>query len=166
MLWPQLSKIQTEPLNENDLKALKKAQSENNLSRPVFNTTDEKGNLVEISADNARQKKDGTGQIMLDSPSARLDDNGNVLEFGATQGVYNQETKILSLQNGVTLKDSDNNLLETDHLTADMQNNIATSKTPAKLTTNQGVIEGQSVVIDQQNQTTTFKGPAKAVINP
>lgn len=166
LLWPQLSKIKTEPLDASDLKALKQAKTANTLSKPIFNTLDEKGNLVEISADNAKQKKDGTNNIILNKPSAKMNDNGDVLQFDATQGTYNQETKILILQNGVRLQDSNNNILETNHLTADVNKNIATSDSPAKLITDQGVIEGQSVVIDQQNQTTIFKGPAKAVINP
>jgi len=166
VLWPQISKIETSPLTQADLKALKSAETENTLLKPTFNTQDDKGNPVEISASNARQAKDEESIITLDNPEARIDDNGRVLQFNAQSGVYNQTSKILTLNDMVTIQDSQNNILETGNITADINKNIATSTSPAKLTTPQGTLEGQSVIIDQANQITTFKGPAKAVINP
>ena len=166
VLWPQLSKIETSPLTQADLKALKSAETENILLKPTFNTQDEKGNPVEISASNARQAKDEDNVVTLDNPSAKINDQGRILEFNAQKGVYNQSTKMLTLENNVMIRDSQNNILETGNITADINKNIATSTSPAKLTTDQGTIEGQSVIIDQENQITTFKGPAKAVINP
>lgn len=166
ILWPQLSKIETSPLTQNDLQALQNAEKENILVQPTFNTQDEKGNPVEISASNARQSKSQENIVTLDNPSATLHDNGRILKFDATNGAYNQTTKILTLENSVVIQDSSNNILETDNITADINKNIATSNSPAKLTTPQGTLEGQSVIIDQANQITTFKGPAKAVINP
>jgi lipopolysaccharide export system protein LptC len=166
LLWPQLSAIQTEPLNERDLKALKQAEKQNTLLRPVFNTVDVNGKPIAIKADSAVQNRNNIDQIILTSPAATMNDNGSILEFHANDGVYNQSDKILDLANGVVLKDSNNNVLTTDSLTADINQGKAISQSPATLTTKEGVIEGQSVIIDQQNQTTIFQGPAKAVINP
>lgn len=166
LLWPQLSAIQTEPLNENDLKALKQAETQNTLLNPVFNTVDDKGKPIAIKADSAVQNRNNKDEITLTGPAATMQDNGRTLEFHANEGVYNQSDKILDLTNGVILKDSDNNVLTTQSLTADIKNNTAISHAPATLTTKDGVIEGKSVIIDQQNQTTIFQGPAKAVINP
>ncbi len=166
ILWPQLSKIETEPLSPQDVKALRQAESQNTLLRPVFNTLDSKGNPVTISADNAVQKRDQDDFVILEKPSASMNDNSRILQFNADNGEYNQTTKILTLSNNVTIQDSDNNVLEVEDITADIQKNIAYSDSPAKLTTNHGTIEGQSVILDQENQITIFKGPAKAVINP
>lgn len=166
ILWPQLSKIETSPLTLDDVNALKKAKTENNLSNPTYNILDSKGNPVELSASNARQNKSEKNSILLDNPSAKIINNGDTFQFKAKNGVYDQSAKILTLSNGVRIKDSNNNIFETEKLTTDINKNIATSTTPAKVTTPKGVIEGQSIVIDQENQTTIFKGPAKAVINP
>lgn len=166
VLWPQLSKIETSPLTEKDVKALKRAKTENTLIKPTFNTVDSKGNPVEISATNARQSKAEKNTITLENPSAKMNDNGRILQFEAQSGLYDQSNKILLLRDGVKLQDSQNNTLETESLTADIKNNIAKSDSPVTLTTDQGVIEGQSVIIDQEKQTTIFQGPAKAVINP
>ena len=165
ILWPQLSKIETSPLTQADIKALKRAETENTLSNPTFNTLDSKGNPVQISASNAKQNRVEKDTIILENPSASLNDNGRILQLQAKDGTYNQSNKILTLNDNVVLKDSQNNILKTQSLVADIQNNIAKSDMPTTLETKQGVISGQSVIINHENQTTIFKGPAKAVIN-
>ena len=165
IIWPQITRIETEPLNERDIQALREAETNNTLLNPVFNTLDGKGNAVLISAETASQNRNDKDSVKLLNPSASMKDSNQTLEFQANEGTYNQTTKTLNLENKVVLKDDQNNILETEQLTANIEKNIATSNKPARLTTEKGYIEGQSVIIDQENQTTIFKGPAKAVIN-
>ena len=166
ILWPQLSKIEMAPLSQNDLQALKSAKTQNTLLNPTYNTVDANNRPVEIHAGEARQNKNKQNEVFLDKPNAKLNDNANILELRADKGIYNQDTKILNLNQAVVIKDSENNVLETENLIANINTNKATSTGAAKLTTNQGVITSTNgVIIDQQNQTTIFQGPAKAVIN-
>jgi LPS export ABC transporter protein LptC len=166
ILWPTLSKIETEPLTVRDIEALRDAETQNQLLNPTFNTTDSQGRLVTIKAQEATQAKSSSDRIFLNAPSAQMNTGDDALQFQADQGVYDQSTKIIQLNNNVTIKDADHNILTTDGLTANIDAGTATSNTPAKITAQQGTIEGQSVIIDHTAQTTTFKGPAKAVINP
>jgi LPS export ABC transporter protein LptC len=163
-LWPQLTKIETVPLTQQDVKALKQAETENRLLNPIFTTVTVDGKPVSVTAASARQSKSNDDQIFLTDPFATMADNGNQLELKASTGVYNQNQKILNLSNGVEIKDEQNNVLTTRNMTADMNNNIARSNTEATLTTDIAVITGQSVTIDQINQKTIFHGPARAVI--
>ena len=165
IIWPQISDIETAPLTKEDLTALQEAESENRLLNPVFNTLDSEGKPFAISAQEARQKRDDNKKLYLVSPTAEMDSNDNKLYLEAAEGEYNQEQKILVLNKGVILKDKKNNILTTESLTTSIIDGTAESQTPAKLKTDQGVIEGQAVIIDHQKQTTTFQGPAKAVIN-
>jgi lipopolysaccharide export system protein LptC len=165
ILWPQLSKIEPTPLNRDDLAALKQAETENTLINPVFNTVDEKGRPVMITAEDARQNREEKDMITLISPKASLNDDNAVFTIEAQDGQYDQGNKRLTLENNVVIINDQGVRLETQSLTTDINNNIVQSNSAAKLTSEQGTIEGQSVIIDRNNQTTTFKGPAKAVIN-
>ena len=165
IIYPQLSNIETSPLTKEDLTALQKAETENNLLKPVYNTLDSEGQPFSITAEEARQERDNSEKVYLVKPTAEMNAEDNKLYLNAADGEYDQNKKILILKNGVTLKDDQNNVLTTDDLTTSLADNKAESKSPAKLTTDQGVIEGRSVSIDHKNQTTTFQGPAKAVIN-
>jgi len=164
-LWPHLGKIETVPLTAKDVKALKQAETENRLLNPVFTTVTVDGKPVSITATSAKQSKSDDDNIFLSNPLAILSDNGNTLELKAKNGTYNQNDKILNLSNGVEIKDSKNNVLVTNDITADITANIAKSKAEATLTTDIATITGQSVTIDQLQQKTTFRGPARAVIN-
>ena len=164
ILWPQLSDIEVAPLTDQDLTALQEAKQQNLLLNPVYNTLDEKGQPFSITAKEARQQRNDD-KIFLTNPTAEMNDENNTLYLEANQGEYNQDQKTLILSNGVTLKGRNNSVLTTDDLTTSILDVTARSQSPAKLTTDKGVIEGQSVSIDRQKQTTTFQGPAKAVIN-
>lgn len=166
IIWPQISHVQTVPLNQDDLKALQSAERENSLLRPVFNTLDDQGRPFSITAESARQSREAEETIFLTAPKAEIQDNQAAIYYlEAQSGIYDQNEKILTLGDGVSLRDTDNNVLTTDKLITIITQNRAQSEGPATLTTNQGKIEGQSVIIDHQNQTTVFQGPAKAVIN-
>tara|TARA_B100001750_G_C15440499_1_gene563287 strand:+ start:260 stop:889 length:630 start_codon:yes stop_codon:yes gene_type:complete len=166
LIWPQISDIETAPLTQQDISALQEAQSENLLLNPVFNTLDDKGKPFSITAHEARQNRDDRDKIVLTAPAAEMNNDDNTFYLEAENGEYDQMRKTLILNNDVVLKDKKNNVLTTQDLTTSIADGKARSNSPAKLTTTQGSIEGQSVIIDQQNQTTTFQGPAKAVINP
>ncbi len=95
-----------------------------------------------------------------------MDEGENAVQFEANEGVYDQDKKIITLQDNVVIHGVDDTTLTTQGLTANIHTGIATSTSPAILETQQGTIQGQSVTIDQNAQITTFQGPAKAVINP
>lgn len=166
ILWPQISRVETVPLNRDDLSALRRAETENRLLNPVFNTLDNEGRPFSITAESARQNRDDQDSVFLSRPTAEMHHNDGIFYLQAITGQYKQNDEVLILSDGVLLKDSKDNTLQTDKLVTSITNNTAQSVGPAKLTTKQGTIEGQSVVIDQQKQTTVFQGPAKAVINP
>ena len=163
-LWPQLSAIKTEPLAQSDLDALKNAKTENRLLNPIYNTTDNKNRPMTITADEAIQNKSDQSSVTLVTPSATLKDNGNSTTLTANDGQYNQDDAIIHLQNKVVVQNSNETTLETEDLTADIKNGTAYSNSPAKLTTSNGVIEGQKITIENNGQKTIFQGPAKAVI--
>lgn len=166
VLWPTLQKIQTEPLTNKDLTALQQAETQNKLLSPTFNTQDSKGRLVKIEAEEATQNKSSGHLIHLKTLSAQMDEGENAVQFEADQGIYDQDKKIITLNDNVKIHGKDDIVLTTESLEANIHTGIATSSSPAILETQQGVINGQSVIIDQNAQTTTFQGPAKAVINP
>lgn len=166
IIWPQISQVETVPLNQDDLRALQSAERENRLLRPVFNTLDNQGRPFSITAESARQSREAQETVFLTAPQAEIhDDTESVYSLEAKTGTYDQNAKILILGDGVLLRDTDDNVLTTDRLITDIPQNRAQSEGPATLTTRMGTIEGQSVIIDHQKQTTVFQGPAKAVIN-
>jgi len=165
-LWPQLNHIETAPLTQQDVKALKQAETENRLLKPLFSTLDKNGKPISITAQSARQSKSDENKVFLSQPSAILSSNSdNPLSLSANTGIYDQDEKILTLSDGVEIKDSQNNVLITGDIKANIKDNIAQSVSPATFTTNKAIITGKYVTIDQSNQKTTFHGPAKAVIN-
>lgn len=164
LLWPQISSVKIEPLNESDLQALKQAESENRLLSPVFNTQDDKGRPMVITADEAIQMRSNQNHIDLVEPSASLKGEGGNVMISGNAGQYNQADKTISLQGGVVVSDSDHNVLETESLDANIAAGTAESQTPAKLTTKNGVVTGQKVIVEDNGQKTIFQGPAKAVI--
>lgn len=164
LIWPQLAAIQSVPLGKADIQALKQAETENRLLNPVFNTNDEKGRPIIITATEAIQRRSNENSIELITPSATLKDATRSTTLNADNGHYDQLNKVIDLQNNVVVRDTQNNTLETEQLTADIGNNTAYNNVPTKLTTPNGVIEGQSVLIENNGAKTTFKGPAKAVI--
>jgi LPS export ABC transporter protein LptC len=166
ILWPALQKIQTEPLTEQDLAALKQAETQNKLLSPTFNTQDSKGRLVKIEAKEAVQNKSSGNLIHLKTLNAQMDEGKNAIQFEANNGIYDQDKKIILLNDDVKIHGKNDSLLTTQNLKANIDTGVATSSSPAILEIQQGVIQGQSVIIDQNAQTTTFQGPAKAVINP
>lgn len=165
IIWPQITNIETAPLTQEDVTALKEAESENRLLNPVYNTLDSKGKPFSLTAEEARQNRSDNDKVYLVMPSAEMTGDENTLYLQAGEGEYDQGQQVLILKDGVTIKDSQNNVLTTDELTTSITDGKAQSNAPATLTTDQGKIEGQAVIIDRQNQTTTFQGPAKAVIN-
>lgn len=163
-LWPQISAVRIEPLNENDLQALKQAESENRLLSPVFNTLDDKGRPMVITAEEAIQNRSDQDNINLIEPSASLrHEDGNMTITGDT-GQYNQTEKTISLQGCVVLSDGAQSTLETETLDANIAVGTAESHSPARLTTKNGIVEGQKVIVEDNGQKTIFQGPAKAVI--
>lgn len=165
LLWPRLSSIQTVPLSESDVAALQQAQKENALLDPVFSTEDDKGRPMVITATEAKQDRDTPDMIDLTTPHATLKDNGTTMTIDAERGQYDQSQKIMYLENNVTLRDSDNNILETQSLTADIAKGAAQSHSAATLTTPDGTIEGRTIRIENNGERTIFQGPAKAVLN-
>lgn len=164
--WPNLRELEMAPLTKDDVNALREAETQNTLVRPVFNTNDSKGRPVSIKADDARQNRNNADDIMLTNPQAEFQGGDNsALQIMAVQGQYNQADRRLLLNNNVVVEDEVGNRLETEGLEADLQNDTAKSNQPATLTTPYGTIKGQSVIMDRKTQTTTFQGPAKAVIN-
>ena len=134
--WPQLSSIETSPLSAEDVKALKQAETENTLLRPVFNSTDSKGNPMVITADQAKQYRDADNIVILNAPQAQLStDGGTPVHIQANSGIFDQNTETLELNEDIIL---------------DMD---------------QGTITGGKLLIDQQKQTITFQGQTKAVIH-
>lgn len=165
ILWPQITAIKTEPLNEADLKALKRAETENRLLNPVFNTEDKDGRPITITAAQASQKKSDEGLINLTSPSATLTDQGEQSMISADEGTYNKIDKTIILNNNIVISGENKGTLTTDSLTADINNGRAESESKATLTTDQGTITGRKIIIENNGAKTTFQGPAKAVIN-
>ncbi|PCH99736.1 MAG: LPS export ABC transporter periplasmic protein LptC [Alphaproteobacteria bacterium] len=165
LIWPQLAAIQSVPLNKADIQALKQAETENRLLNPVFNTNDESGRPIIITATEAIQRRSDENSIELIAPSATLKDTDRSTTLNADNGHYDQLNKIIELHNNVIVRDTANNILETEQLTADIGNNSAHNDVPTTLTTPNGVITGQGgVIIENNGAKTTFKGPAKAVI--
>lgn len=164
ILWPQFTAIQTEPLNETDLKALKRAETQNTLLNPVFNTQDSKGRPVTITASEASQKKSNSELVNLTSPTATLKNDDGESKLSADDGVYNQNDKTITLNRNIVIRGQNNATLETDDLVADIENGRATSQSKATLTTDQGVVTGSRITIENNGAKTIFQGPAKAVI--
>lgn len=163
-LWPQISAVRIEPLNERDLQDLKQAESENRLLLPVYNTQDDKGRPMVITAGEAIQKRTDRDYIDLVEPSATLKQEDGDMTITSDKGQYNQVTKIISLQGGVVLSDPSQNTLETETLDANIAAGTAESHSPARLTTKNGTVVGQKVIVEDNGQKTIFQGPAKAVI--
>ena len=161
-----MQKIHTEPLTKQDLTALRQAETQNRLLQPTFNTQDSKGRLVKIQAKEAIQNKTSGHLVHLKTLNAQMDEGKDAVQFEANEGIYDQDKKIITLQDNVVIHGVDDTILTTQELTANIHTGVATSTSPATLETQQGTIQGQSVTIDQNAQTTTFQGPAKAVINP
>jgi lipopolysaccharide export system protein LptC len=164
LVWPQLQKIAESPLGQLDIQALQQAETENRLLQPVFNTQDDKGRPVTITAEEAVQKKSNENLIELNKPSAILKGDDRDTTLNAEQGAFDQKNNVIILNTNVVIQDSQNNVLQTQSLTADITNNNVSSNEPTTLTTPQGKIEGQGIIIENNGTKTIFKGPAKAVI--
>jgi|GEM_PF-1538909 len=164
-LWPQLSTVRIEPLNESDLQDLKKAESENRLLAPVFNTQDNKGRPMIITAGSAVQNRSDRDNVILVEPSASLRREEGDMTITGDRGQYNQAEKTISLQGRVILSDGMQNTLETEILHANIATGTAESDSPVRMITQNGVVEGQKIIIEDHGQKTIFQGPAKAVIS-
>jgi len=134
-LWPRLSQVETQPLTQRDVAALRQAETENTLLNPVFNSRDSRNQPFTVTAAEAIQNRESTHVVALKTPTAKFyDDRNEPISVTATSGTYNQDTRALQLDQNITLSLS------------------------------QGVITGDQLLINQQSQTITFYGPTKAVI--
>ena len=135
IVWPQLTRIEQEPLTKQDLTALEQAETRNILKNPIFNTQDAKGRPITITATEANQNRAGDTRVLLIGPTAKIRDNNDVLTIQAEEGFFDPTANIIQLKNNVIL------------------------------TTPMGTIEGQEVILDNRAQKTIFHGRTKAVIN-
>lgn len=165
MLWPRLSADKIAPLDESDLQALKRAESENRLLSPVFNTQDDAGRPLTITAEQAVQLRADRDRITLVEPAAALKAENGTMQISGETGEYDQSQNTMVLQGGVSVTDGEN-ILKTETLSADIGKGRAESASPAMLTTKNGTVTGQKVIVEDNGQRTIFKGPAKAVIMP
>lgn len=169
IIWPQLSAVPTEPLNEADLEAIKSSERENRLLNPTFSVEDNKGRPIRITAIEAVQYKDNDAVINLSTPHATLrmsEADNDTSDLTADEGVFDRKAQIITLTDNVIIKgQKDDITLQTDSLTADLKSGRAESNAQATLTSPQGTITGQKVIVENNGAKTIFEGPAKAVIN-
>lgn len=168
LLWPQITAVPVQPLDEQDVRALQDSARENRLLNPVFSAQDEKGRPVNITAAEAIQYKENDHIITLSAPTATIrdqDDPESQSSLSAKNGVYNRLSKTIILRQDIVIKGDNDMVLETDELVADLGSGNAQSKDTATLKTNQGVVTGQKIIIERNGAKTIFEGPAKAVMN-
>jgi lipopolysaccharide export system protein LptC len=165
-LWPQLTSVPIEPLNEKDVEALQRSERENRLLNPVFSTQDEKGRPVQVTANEAVQYKDNDRVINLKTPKATLHQNDDsISSLTASNGIYDRISKTIILNEDIVISGQNGMNLQTERLVADLKTGDAQSEGEAILTTKQGTIIGQKIIIERNGAKTIFEGPAKAVMN-
>lgn len=161
--WSQLSDIDFQPLSKQDLKDLQKAEAQNQLLEPSFQTQDSSGRPIRITATQAVQDRDAIHRVILKNPQARFEDD-QVMTLRADQGVYNQKTEELLLIGGVNIRYGDDLVLSTETLQALIADNILKGDQPARLDSDRMTVTGSGVTLRRLEETLIFHGPVRAVI--
>ena len=113
-----------------DFKDMSAAAEELKMANPRFAGIDDEGKPFEITADAAKQIPGGENMVELDLPRAVQGDGDEQTVVTAEKGLYESETNMLELRDGVTLSHNigaDVYVLRSPAATISIQEEIVTS---------------------------------------
>ena len=124
------------------------------------------GKPYEITSELANEAADGSGQVLMDKPTATVTmQNGSVINLRSEEGVFNKQTDIVTMTGKVIVLQPDRNLqLDTEALKADLGAGEMQSNTPVLVQDIDRRINADSMKIYDNGSRIIFGGKAKMVI--
>lgn len=141
------------------------ASSELRMTNPKFYGRDEKGRSFQLTAKEAVRSTGDASRVTLAAPGMRLDVGGtNPMAVTGGKGVYREDTKVLTLDGGVKMKDGRGTDLTSPEAVVDTQANVVRGQ---KGVTGQGPlgrISASSYAIYDGGDRVVFSGGVKSRI--
>ena len=164
-IWPHVSHFIFEQLKAKGVFSLGKIEQSGLVTSPHYQSRSKKNQPFDIYADQAMALD--TQEVLLAKPRASLMlDENRKISITAEQGTYQQQQKILHLDNGVTLQDNQGNKTVFKNATLNLEGGTIKSDSPIQGTGPLGTIEADGFEANEQEQMLIFKGHAKIVIRP
>jgi len=138
---------------------------QNELVKPVFQSVDEKNQPYVVSADRATQDKTNPDLLTLEQPRAELTMlDGVQIKAQAMTGLYEQESRRLTLNTHVTLDHSQGYQLVSEELRVDAISQKVFSGRDVTITGPASRLEAKGLEGDASTGRLIFSGPAKVVL--
>lgn len=161
--WNTLTRESIEPLlkDENTSKITK-----NELLKPRYEGTDDKGRPFILTAERANQKNSDDNIVVLNHPSGQMNlSQTEIVGVNADIGEFNQKMETLVLRQDVKLGHSDGYTLDTEVLDINMTQGTIKGTAPVIMQGQQGTLSAQGGLSGNQAlQTLRFFGPIKMIV--
>jgi lipopolysaccharide export system protein LptC len=152
------------PLAKEDI-APQSPTVQNELIKPVFQSVDDKNQPFVVSADRATQDKTNPDLLTLDKPQAEITMlDGAVIKAQAQTGLYEQNSRRLTLNTAVTIDHSDGYRLISEELRVDVVTEKILSGRDVTITGPAGTLEAKGLDGDSKTGRLIFTGPARVVL--
>lgn len=163
VMWDDTAR-RLEPVVKSDL-VEQSDTVQNELLRPVFNSTDNKEQPFTVSAERATQDRIQSELLNLEEPRAEIAlESGPKLGATARRGIYEQQGQKLNLAGDVVLTHSDGYTLSTEELRVDLNTQQAFSGRDVRIESPLGTLDATGLEGNAAQGTLIFTGPAKIVL--
>tara|TARA_B100000989_G_scaffold140969_1_gene104888 strand:- start:4926 stop:5504 length:579 start_codon:yes stop_codon:yes gene_type:complete len=135
------------------------------ISNPKFISSDAENRPYTLQARQAKKITKNLQIYELSYPEGTLiEDNGGFFNVKSLDGIFNQETEILSLKNSVILKNQDGYIFKTESASIDLNAEIIYSDNQIIGTGPKGNIKSQGFSINDKGKVVFFTGKSKLIL--
>jgi len=163
--WPYLHSLSKE--NTPFIDTSQPEIQENRMVRPHYMSTDEKGQPFHVDANWAKQKTENLADLVSPHGSITMTE-GQTFELQAKKGHYDSQTKVLNLEENVTLTSTDGYHVQTEKARITIDNKVIEGDNYIEGEGPTGEIMGQKgFKIETRahgKKVITLKGPSRVVI--
>jgi lipopolysaccharide export system protein LptC len=141
--------------------------AQNELVKPKFQSEDKSGQPYTITADKATQNAGDMDTLFLAAPVADVTlKSGGWVSLKATDGIYQQSTGNLDLNQDVKIRNESGYEIRTEKMNINVKNQKVTSTTPVTGEGPDASISATGLSVDGNAKTLIFTGPAKLTFHP
>jgi len=164
--WPRLQDIQTTlPEAQNTGGTSLPANARNELVNPHYETHDQEGRPVSITARRAVQNATDPALVDLERPMADMTlENGAWLAGEADSGAYQQKAQILALSGNVRIFHDAGYELKTNKININLASRQAWGDESVSIQGPAGTLNASGMKMEQEKNLLIFTGPARVVL--
>ena len=166
LLWPYFLS-----LNKDEMLTINTSHPEireNRMIRPRYISTDKKGQPFQVDAEWAKKQTDNISDLTSPTGSLTMIE-GETFNLKATEGRYDNQTKVLNLKGSVTLNSTDGYHVQTEKARINVDDKIIEGDTYIEGEGPTGKIMGKNgfkiTTLPEGKKVILLKGPSRVEIN-